>query len=46
MGNVTGKYLILLRMREQSVAGLLSPLRRPVEEANDTLVGMWVGVCG
>ncbi len=25
MGNVTGKYSILLRMREQSVAGLLSP---------------------
>ena len=33
MGNLRGKYPIILRMREQSVAGLLSPKKRPVKEA-------------
>ncbi len=31
--NLRGKYPIILRMREQSVAGLLSPKKRPVKEA-------------
>ena len=33
-GNLRGKYPIILRMREQSVAGLLLPQKRPVKEAN------------
>ncbi len=34
MGNLREKYPIILRMREQSVAGLLLPKKRPVKEAN------------